>query len=138
VGVVIAERPSRVKDRVWLEVRREVCDLPADVGRGGQWLVYLTPGQVDAAWSRIAAATVEGRLGTTARVSTARPNPKVGGADTRVICVRTYDAGDEADVMRVREALRMLGAVRPIAYTVGVVESRYWVNGRPSGARYFV
>ena len=45
-----------------------------------------------------------------------KPNPNAASADTRVVCVYTYDVTDEADCMRVREALRNLGVTWKIPY----------------------
>jgi len=49
-------------------------------------------------------------------VATAKPNPHATKANTKVICVYTYDWTDESDVMRVRAELRNLGIVSKIPY----------------------
>jgi hypothetical protein len=42
-------------------------------------------------------------------------NPKAD-PDEHVICVYSYDSNDEADVIRIREALRKIGISQPLGY----------------------
>ena len=81
----------------------------------GKWLVFLPADQVDAAWQRVRDATAAGELGISAKVSTAKPNPDARD-DRYVIYVYTADWREEAEVMRVREALRALGVEDRIGY----------------------
>jgi hypothetical protein len=83
---------------------------------GGKWLLFVPVAQIDEVWATIKAATESGKLGSTARVATARPNPNGARPGMRVICVYTYDWTDEKDVRRVREALRDLGVTWKIPY----------------------
>ncbi|MGI4789365.1 MAG: putative phosphothreonine lyase domain-containing protein, partial [Janthinobacterium lividum] len=50
----------------------------------------------------------EGKLGSSAKVSTAKPSQRSTEA-AFVICVYTYSSGDQADVWRVRDGLRAAG-----------------------------
>ncbi|KQC05399.1 MAG: hypothetical protein APR53_07610 [Methanoculleus sp. SDB] len=86
-----------------------------DDERGGKWLVFVDRDHADDLWRRIRDATAEGRLGISAKVSTAKPNPE--SRDERVVIyVHTADWEDENDVMRVREVLRSLGIDQRIGY----------------------
>ena len=58
------------------------------------------------------------------------PNPNGSGPDKRIICVYTHDANDEADVMRVREALRRMGVKRPISYKMDAATAAGRYSGR--------
>ena len=70
---------------------------------------------IDEIWRKIRDATAAGRLGISARVSTAKENPD--SRDERaVIYVNTADWEDEEDVMRIREVLRELGVEQRIGY----------------------
>jgi hypothetical protein len=61
---------------------------------------------VDDVWFKIKKAVEEGRLGGSAKVSTAKPNPLSKDPRKHVICVYTYDWTDEEDVRRIREELK--------------------------------
>ncbi|MGI4790173.1 MAG: putative phosphothreonine lyase domain-containing protein [Janthinobacterium lividum] len=74
--------------------------------RGGKWLIFIDE-KVDEAWARIVEALEAGRLGSTAKVSTAKPSQSSTEA-AFVICVYT-SSNDEADVWRVRDGLRAAG-----------------------------
>ncbi len=82
---------------------------------GGKWLIFVDPADADEAWRRVRNETAAGRLGTSARVSTAKKNPDARD-DRTVIYVHTPDWRDEADVMRVRERLRELGFTERLGY----------------------
>jgi hypothetical protein len=81
----------------------------------GKWLVFLEEGDVDETWRLIRDATCQGRLGITAKVSTAKPNPE-SRDERKVVYVYTRDWEDEEDVMRIREELRTLGVEQRIGY----------------------
>lgn len=108
--------PSRTRMVYWI-----LQDSPGfkpedfDDEQCGKWLIFLDPGETDAAWVKIRDATAAGLLGISAKVSTAKENPD--SRDERgVIYVNTKDWEDEADVMRVREVLRELGIDQRIGY----------------------
>ena len=56
-----------------------------------------------------------GRVGISAKVSTAKPNPE-SRDERKVVYVYTKDWADEADVMPVRERLREMGVIERIGY----------------------
>ena len=101
-------RPSELAAVYWIEAKRRDGDYPAPTKKAGEWRVPLRADAVDAVWERVKALTVAGDLGYKSKVST---RPAAGQADpeARLICVRTYDAGDRADVERVGQALREIG-----------------------------
>ena len=86
-----------------------------DDENAGKWLIFIEAKQVDSIWRMIREETVAGRLGISAKVSTAKPNPE-SRDDRKVIFVYTRDWRDEEDVMRVRERLRTLGFVERLGY----------------------
>ncbi|MDN7025059.1 DUF1917 domain-containing protein [Methanoculleus sp. FWC-SCC1] len=108
--------PSRTTQMYWI-----VQDAPDfnsaefDDELGGKWLIFVDPADADAVWRRVRDETSAGRLGISARVSTAKENPDARDGRT-VIYVFTRDWSDEADVMRVRERLRELGVTDRIGY----------------------
>jgi hypothetical protein len=109
------EKPSQVTDAFWLFAERKVGEYPAHTERGGKWLVFLPPSQIDEVWAKVKDATERGLLGGSAKVATARPNPNATNPN-KVICVYTYDCTDKEDVRRVRDVLRELGVVAKIPY----------------------
>lgn len=54
-------------------------------------LIFVDPEKVDEVWAKIKKAEEEGKLGDSAKVATAKPNPLPGKSDAKVICVYTYD-----------------------------------------------
>ena len=100
--------PSDFPAVYWIEAVRQAGDFPAVTATAGEWRIALTADSVDAVWGRIKAATVAGELGYKSKAST-RPAAGQAATDERLICVRTYDAHDAADVERVRLALAALG-----------------------------
>ncbi len=89
--------PSQVLDVYWLYAARQGSEYPDRTDNSGKWLLFVPLSQVDALWARIKLATEQGRLGGSSKVATARPNPNEANAETKVICVYTYDWTDEAD-----------------------------------------
>ncbi|WP_051690500.1 putative phosphothreonine lyase domain-containg protein [Acidithiobacillus thiooxidans] len=110
------KKPSEVTDSYWLFARREKGEYPRHTQNTGKWLVFVPLLQVDQVWEQIKQALENGRLGRSAKVSTARPNPNAFNPETKVICVYTYDWTDKEDVMNIREELRRLGVTSKIAY----------------------
>jgi hypothetical protein len=81
----------------------------------------------------------EGRLGGSAKVSTAKPNPLSKDPRKRVICVYTYDWTDEEDVRRIREELRKLGVVNKIPYKSDgdTLSGKYRITGHRRISKYY-
>jgi hypothetical protein len=107
--------PSQVSGVYWIEAKRKTGDYPAPTPRSGQWVIATTVQVVDALWLKIREATEAGLLGHKSKVSTAA-GPGQHSADARLICVRTYDSADHADVQRVRDALRGMGIDGDLRY----------------------
>ena len=108
------QKPSTFTGRYWLSAVRK--STHEDYGKNiGKWLIWIQNSAIDATWQRIKIETEAGRLGISAKVSTAAPNPR-GNAGTHVICVYTYDYEDKADVDRVRQLLREMGFANKIPY----------------------
>jgi hypothetical protein len=102
----------------WLHVERDPGDYPNLTERTGVWIVAVGLGSFEHAWAAIRAATEAGLLGPRARVvpvGTYRL-PKGWTGPQLVIEVATYDAADEADVWRVRQAIRDLGITAALTY----------------------
>lgn len=64
----------------------------------GKWMLFPTRDKVDQYWEAVVRGTVDGRLGTAAKVAT---NPEKVDDPSQVICVYTKDMSDVADVKRV-------------------------------------
>ncbi|MCX6685204.1 MAG: DUF1917 domain-containing protein [Methanoregula sp.] len=108
--------PSKTTQMYWI-----VQDAPEshpeaiEDENAGKWLIFLEPDRADASWKKVRDATVEGTLGISTKVSTAKPNPE-SRDNQKVIYVYTKDWADETDVMRVRQTLKDLGFVDRIGY----------------------
>jgi len=102
----------------WLAVEREAGDYPALTVHAGVWLVAIGLESFERAWAAIRAATAAGQLGPSARVVSAGSYqlPRAWSGPQLVIEVTTYDARDEADVWRVRQALRALGIAAALTF----------------------
>lgn len=108
-------QPSQIAAVYWIEAKpRADAAVKPPTPRTGQWVIETTVAVVDALWAAIKAATEAGELGYKSKVSTA---PHAGKqSDQRMICVRTYDADDQADVERVRTTLERLGITGNLRY----------------------
>lgn len=109
-------KPSQVKHEYWLYAKRKRGDYPEATTNSGKWLIFAPISQIDDLWTKIKLATEDGRLGDSAKVATAKPNPIATNPRMKVICVYTYDWRDEADVRRIRQELRALGITSRIPY----------------------
>ena len=67
-----------------------------------------------------------------------KPNPNAASAQTKVICVYTYDVSDEQDCSRVSAALRDLGVTWKIPYKTDAdtYAGRYSGDGVRVSKRY--
>lgn len=99
--------PSGMPGVYWIEVKPDGETL-LPTPRAGLWLIETDASNLDVQWAAVKVATQAGKLGYKSKAST-RPRGGQGGADSRVICVCTYDRADAADVERVRAALAELG-----------------------------
>jgi hypothetical protein len=132
-------KPSEVTDRYWLHAERKTGSYPAATENCGKWLVFVPVAQIDEVWAKIELATEEGRLGSSVKVATARPNPNATNPDTKVICVYTYDWTDEADVKRIRQQLRELGITSKIPYKADqdTYAGKYAIQGHKRISKYY-
>jgi hypothetical protein len=106
-------KPSEVNVGYWIEAKRKV-DGPQLTPRTGQWVIRTQLADIDEIWEHIKAATEAGKLGYKSRAASV--SRMVKNASGRVICVRTYDAADTADVERVLAGLRELGIEGNLKY----------------------
>ena len=102
----------------WLQVERPPGPDLDLTERAGVWIVAVALGSFEHAWAAIRAATAAGQLGPRARVVPAGTYrlPKAWTGPQLVIEVVTYDSTDEADVWRVRQAIRSLGITAALTY----------------------
>jgi hypothetical protein len=132
-------KTSEVTDSYWLHAQRKIGTYPVATENCGKWLLFVPAAQIDAVWAKIKLATEEGRLGSSAKVATARPNPNATNPDTKVTCIYTYDWTDEADVRRIRQELRQLGITSKIPYKADqdTYAGRYAIQGHERISRYY-
>jgi hypothetical protein len=132
-------KPSEVTDVYWIYAKRKKGKYPSLTQRSGKWLVFVDVKNVDQVWAKIKKATEEGKLGHSAKVATAKPNPYAINPDTKVIRVYTYDWTDEKDVKRVREELRKLGITNKIPYKADedTLSGKYRIRGHTRISKYY-
>lgn len=108
--------PSETTQMYWI-IEDAPGTNPHDIEdeRAGKWLIFQPLAEIDLSWRKIRDATRAGKLGISAKVSTAKENPD-SRDDRKVIYVFTPDWEDEDDVMRVRKELYNLGFVDRIGY----------------------
>jgi hypothetical protein len=99
-------QPSQISGVYWIEAK--AIEFPVPTPRSGQWIIMTTLAEVDHLWAKVKEANEAGQLGYKSKVSTAVA-PGQTDPNARLIYVCTCDSADEADVLRVGEALRTLG-----------------------------
>ena len=77
----------------------------------GKWLIYRDELEIDDLWAKIGKSLLKGKLGVSAKVSTAYSKSK-----RYVICVYTYNYLDIEDVEKVRKELLFLGVEETLCY----------------------
>lgn len=132
-------KPSEVTDVYWLFAEREKGKYLSYTPRGGKWLIFVNIKDIDEVWGKIKKATEDGKLGSSAKVATARPNPNATNPETKVICVYTYDWTDKEDVKRIRDELRKLGITNKIPYKADedTLSGKYRVKGHTRISKYY-
>ncbi len=132
-------KPSEVTDVYWIYAGRKRGKYPKSTQKSGKWLVFVNFKNVDEVWAKVKKATEEGKLGGSAKVATAKPNPNATNPDTKVICVYTYNWTDEKDIKRVREELRKLGITNKIPYKADedTLSGKYRVKGHTRISKYY-
>ena len=93
-------------EREWLEESLEELAKKCSVTIG-KWMLFPMPNEVDEIWAIVAKGTLEGRLGSQAKVATDASD----GKPERLICVYTEDFTDVKDVKRVLKEMNRLGLV---------------------------
>lgn len=133
------QRPSQVTDAFWIVAGSSARGYPSSTSASGKWLLFVRRDQVDDSWEKVRRALGQGKLGASAKVSTARPNPNATNPGNHVICVYTYDSDDVGDVMRIREELRGLGFEGKIPYKTdeATIEGKYRVRGDTRVSKYY-
>ena len=131
--------PSEVTEAYWLYAIRQKGTYPRPTPRSGKWLIFVDRNEVDTVWATIKQTTEEGKLGGSAKVATAKPNPYATDPKTIVICVYTYDWTDAADVRRIRGELRALGITQKIPYKTDAdtLRDKYRVTGHRRISKYY-
>ena len=107
-------RPSDIPAVYWIEAKGPAGDYPPPTSNAGEWRIPLTAETVDAVWEQVKRATAAGKLGYKSKVST-RPAAGQSHPEERLLCVRSYHAGDQADVERIKQALLDMG-LRDLSY----------------------
>lgn len=132
-------RPSEVTNRRWLFAYRKRGEYPEDhKDNVGKLLIFIPVARIDEDWLRIKQAVEQGRLGNSAKVSTARQTPLGDNTKERLICVYTYDWTDEYDVRRIHSEVHDLGFTWPISYKTDAdtFERKYKQTGYTQIGKY--
>ena len=131
-------KPSQVTEVYCIYALRKKGKYPEATSRSGKWLVFVDVDDVDEIWTKIKKAVEDGKLGDSAKVATAKPNPHATSL-AKVISVYTYDWTDERDVRRVREELRKLGIMEKIPYKADedTLSGKYRVIGHTRISKYY-
>lgn len=103
-------------EREWLEDSLSALAKTCAV-TNGKWMLFPMPDDVDRVWAIVAKGTLEGRLGSAAKVATADSDD---GKPARLICVYTEDFTDVKDVKQVLKEMRRLNLV-------GIEQGAKWV-----------
>ncbi len=137
---VDTRQPSHVTDDYWIYAYRQQGAYPEAAEEGsGKWMVFVPRDKIDGVWNTIAEAIRQGKLGDSAKVSTARPNRNAINSNEHVICVYTYDYRDVEDVKRIRATLREMGIVWKIPYKTDAATyaGQYRVRGHTRISTYY-
>jgi hypothetical protein len=132
-------KPSEVTDVYWIYAVRRKGKYPKPTVKSGKWIIFVNPQNVDEVWTKIKKAVEEGKLGDSAKVATAKPNPLAGHSKAHVICVYTYDWTDQRDVKRIRDELRRIGITNKIPYKADedTLTGKYRITGHRSISKYY-
>jgi hypothetical protein len=96
------ELPSQVTDKHWVYARRTgEMSMPSN---SGKWMLFYDKSVIDDKWLQVKDLLEQGKLGDSAKCSTAMPNSNASGPK-KVIIVYTADYTDTKDVYRVAKTL---------------------------------
>lgn len=107
-----SDKPSEDLSCSWHYKKSPSYNDFASTDAAGKWCIFVSPAEVDEAWSKIGDA-IQNDLLMCAKVSAALRSMS---RDGHVICVYTRDWADRQDLMRAREVLRSLGFVKELGY----------------------
>ena len=125
------DKPAASITRLLLPARKtletEIRRLALEKGiKNGKWMLFPHEDQVDEIWAIVANAVWEGKLGTAAKVATAKADgDRSGGPNDardqgqRLICIYTTDFSDTDDILRVLRAIKDLGLINIKGVPVG-------------------
>jgi len=110
--------PSQMLDDYWIYAYFQNYQFKKNKNEreSGKWLIFEHISEIDETWKKVEKATVNGLLGPSSKVSTAKPNPNAFDPTTKVICVYTEDFKDKLDVDRIAKAIRSLGIENKLIY----------------------
>jgi len=111
--------PLETTNQPWISVHASEIPAPQNSVQAGKWLIFCDNDTINDTWIKIAQATFNNQLGFGSKVSTI-----MSPSDKKVICVYTYDADDEDDVMKVRKTLRTLGIKGKIPYKTNLATKK--------------
>lgn len=102
-------------------------------------MFFIYQEKINDAWEVIRTAVEKGKLGETAKVATARRNPKAVKERSKPICVYTYDSDDKADVLRILQSLRELGFSQATRYKTdeATLDNEYSFNTNGPVSKYY-
>lgn len=122
--------PSKTGDRFWIQEWNPTATHVVGP-RTGKWVVTVDEEDLDAAWTEIRTALLQGHLGTSAKTRTAMRHPFLEPDGKTVICVYTHDCLDVDDRNRVMKALHRLGFT-DLRYKTEEESIRDWRSCLPS------
>ena len=129
---------KRIPAKVKAECVHDLLEIAKrDKHTVGKWMLFVDPKKADTVWKEIATATVEGRLGCSAKIA-----PYGGGSSTGSLfqpqeqvlcCVYVKDCTDKKDVKRVLMTLQeemgyeIKAGLKPDIYTyLGIYQNNPW------------
>jgi len=135
---IFESMPSKNEVDYWITDNVK-SEYPDHTERGGKWLIFVHIDDLDEWWKKVKTLLHEGRLGSSAKTATAKPNPNANNPNQKVICVYAYDADDKDDVMRIRESLRSIGVTWKIPFKLDfdTFLGRYRKKGDKRVSAYF-
>ncbi len=136
-------KPSEELEEQWLFAhrigltKRKYKYIPHST-KGGKWLIFVSKDKLDSVWNRIKRATVLGRLGKLAKVSTMKESPYASSRNQKVVCVYC-DTNEESKILDMREKLRKMGFKHKLSFkpNEATILGLYSTNGDHRISRYY-
>ncbi|TCI90574.1 putative phosphothreonine lyase domain-containing protein [Tenacibaculum sp. M341] len=124
--------PSKVNDDYWIYAFNEKDNYTLKRGNSGKWMIFEHISGIDAVWFTIRESVINGQLGNSAKVSTAKTNKNALDPDYKVICIYTANFDNKEDVERIEKNIRALGINHKLIYKldkdIGKYESKGYKN----------